>query len=487
MAAGGTWQSQNKVRPGAYINFVGTPKALSSVGERGVVAAPLSLSWGAQIIEMTANDLVTGASLEKAGVLFTDAEALNLRLLLQSCARAVIYRLNAETAVKAAKTVAGLTVTAKHGGAFGNRIRFTVQAPEAEEPESGGGEGGGGEGGGGEQTPGFTPSNGGDGTRAMRSGDGEATEPIIVKTYVDGSLKDTQKVATLADLVANDYAEFEAAEGTLVSIETPTALEGGSDGEEVTDISAALAALESYKFNILAISQTASATKAQAVQWIESLRNDKGVKVQCVVCEYAGDSEAVISTWQGYRLEDGTEVSMAQAVLAVAGMEAGAAITQSLSGAVVPGAVAVIDPPQTHDEIVDALNAGKLVLSRRGDGSIVIEKDQNTLHTFTPKHGYVFSKNRPIRVIDQIGNDVRDLWNNTYLGKVSNDEDGRSIFKNDLVSYFKTLEKIGAIQNFRADDLIVLPGNDTDAVVVKMYVQPVDSMEKLYMKVNVEG
>lgn len=473
MAAGGTWQSQNKVRPGAYINFVGTPKALSSVGERGVVAAPLSLSWGAQIIEMTANDLVTGASLEKAGVLFTDAEALNLRLLLQSCARAVIYRLNAGTAVKAAKTVAGLTVTAKHGGAFGNRIRFTVQAPETEEPEQA-------------QEP--LPDGAADGEGGgSEGGNAQATEPIIVKTYVDGSLKDTQKVATLADLVANDYAEFEAAEGTLVSIETPTALEGGSDGEEVTDISAALAALESYKFNILAISQTASATKAQAVQWIESLRNDKGVKVQCVVCEYAGDSEAVISTWQGYRLEDGTEVSMAQAVLAVAGMEAGAAITQSLSGAVVPGAVAVIDPPQTHDEIVDALNAGKLVLSRRGDGSIVIEKDQNTLHTFTPKHGYVFSKNRPIRVIDQIGNDVRDLWNNTYLGKVSNDEDGRSIFKNDLVSYFKTLEKIGAIQNFRVDDLIVLPGNDTDAVVVTMYVQPVDSMEKLYMTVNVEG
>ena len=121
MAAGGTFQSQNKVRPGAYINFTGTPKALSSVGERGVVAAPLSLSWGEAVIEMTAQDLVTGASLEKAGVLFTDDEAINLRLLLQSCSRAVIYRLNAETATKATKTVAGLKVTARHGGVFGTR------------------------------------------------------------------------------------------------------------------------------------------------------------------------------------------------------------------------------------------------------------------------------------------------------------------------------------------------------------------------------
>ena len=72
MATGGTWQSQNKVRPGAYINFIGTPKSLSSVGERGTIAVPLSLSWGAQIIELTAQDLVTGISLEKAGVLFAD-------------------------------------------------------------------------------------------------------------------------------------------------------------------------------------------------------------------------------------------------------------------------------------------------------------------------------------------------------------------------------------------------------------------------------
>lgn len=442
MAAGGTFTSQNKVRPGAYINFIGTPKSLSSVGERGVVAAPLSLSWGAQVIELTAQDLVTGASLEKAGVLFTDDEALNLRLLLQSCSRAIIYRLNAETATKATKTVAGLKVTAKQGGTFGNKIKFTVEVK---------------------------------------------TEQITVKTYANGQLKDTQRVAAVSALVANDFVEFESATGELASISTQTALEGGADGEEVTDISAALAALESYQFNILAITQSGQTTKEQAVQWIESQRSDKGVKVQVVLSEYNGDSEAVISTWQGYTLEDGTEISKPQTVLAVASLEAGATLTQSMTGAVIPGAVAVNDAPTTNDEIIDALNAGKLILSRRGDGAVVIEKDQNTLHTFTPTKGYIFSKNRPLRVLDQIGNDVKDLFNRSYLGKVSNDENGRNIYKNDLVAYFKTLEAMGAVQNFRVDDLQVLQGNDSDAVVVNLYVQPVDSMEKLYMTVNVEG
>lgn len=442
MAAGGTWQSQNKVRPGAYINFIGTPKALSSVGERGVVASPLSLSWGAQIIEMTAQDLVTGASLEKAGVLFTDEDALNLRLLLQSCSKAIIYRLNAATSTKAAKTVAGLKVTAKYGGTFGNKIKFTVEVNAGQ---------------------------------------------IIVKTYANGMLKDTQRVASVAALAENDFVTFESATGELASITTQTALENGADGEEVTDISAALDALESYQFNVLAVTQTGSTTKDQAVLWVESLRADKGVKVQVVVSEYSGDSEAIISTWQGYKLEDGTDISKAQTVLAVASMEAGATLTQSMTGTVIPGAIAINDAPKTNDEIIEALNAGKLILSRRGDGAVVIEKDQNTLHTFTPEKSYIFSKNRPLRVMDQVGNDVKSLFNTSYLGKVSNDENGRNIYKNDLVAYFKTLEAMGAIQNFSIDDVQVLPGNDSDAVVVNLWIQPVDSMEKLFMTVNVIG
>lgn len=441
MAAGGTFQSQNKVRPGAYINFIGTPKALSSVGERGVVAIPMSLGWGAQVIELTAQDLVTGASLEKAGVLMSDDAALNLRLALQSCKKAIIYRLNATSATKATKTVAGMTVTAAQGGTFGNSIAFSVE---------------------------------------------EGTGNFTVKTYAHNILKDTQVVTGVAGLVANDWVKFETAEGDFGAV-AKTSLTGGADGEEVTDISAALAAFEQYQFNILAITQTNSSTKNQAVQWVESLRADQGVKVQVVLSEYAGDSEAVIVTQQGYKLEDGTAISKAQAVLAVASLEAGATLTASLTGAVIPDAIAVSDAPTTNDDIIMALNGGKLILSRRSDGAVIIEKDINSLHTFTPTKGYVFSKNRPLRVMDQIGNDIKGLFNKNYLGKVSNDENGRNIFRGDLAAYFRQLEAMGAIQNFRMEDLIVLAGNDTDSVTVQLYVQPVDSMEKLYMIVNVEG
>ena len=50
--AGGTWLSQNKVRPGAYINFKAVPKSSMTVGDRGIVAIGLSLNWGKE------NDLI---------------------------------------------------------------------------------------------------------------------------------------------------------------------------------------------------------------------------------------------------------------------------------------------------------------------------------------------------------------------------------------------------------------------------------------------
>ena len=39
---GGTFMTQNKVLPGAYINFVSRPRAMGSLGERGGVCVGIS-------------------------------------------------------------------------------------------------------------------------------------------------------------------------------------------------------------------------------------------------------------------------------------------------------------------------------------------------------------------------------------------------------------------------------------------------------------
>ena len=117
-----------------------------------------------------------------------------------------------------------------------------------------------------------------------------------------------------------------------------------------------------------------------------------------------------------------------------------------------------------------------------------VEKDVNTLHTFTADKNYVFSKNRVIRCLDELANTAALVFNRNYAGKLHNDAIGRSQYKAELISQMDTLVGINAITNFDgASDVTVLPGESIDSVVVDLTVQPVDSMEKMYMTVNVNA
>ena len=56
---GGNWLTQNKVLPGAYINFTSVSKASATLSDRGVAAIPLPLAWGPEgtVFEVTNGDL----------------------------------------------------------------------------------------------------------------------------------------------------------------------------------------------------------------------------------------------------------------------------------------------------------------------------------------------------------------------------------------------------------------------------------------------
>ena len=43
---GGTFLVQNKILPGAYLNFVSVVQASATLSERGVATLPLALDWG---------------------------------------------------------------------------------------------------------------------------------------------------------------------------------------------------------------------------------------------------------------------------------------------------------------------------------------------------------------------------------------------------------------------------------------------------------
>lgn len=436
--AGGTWTAQNKARPGAYINFKGVSAPTTAVGSRGIVTLPLPMSWGAQITEILSLDLAAGKTLEAIGYVVTDDEAQIYREALKNCYKAIIYRVDAG-GVKATKTFGTLVATAKYAGIVGNRISVAVVANSTK---------------------------------------------FDVITYVDGVQKDKQvALATVAEVQDNAWVDFSGTGNLAAS--AGAALTGGTNGTvDNAAYTAYLDAIQSYNWNTMGL-PVDNATVASAVETFIKLQRDTyGKKVQAVLYNYAGDYEGIISVDQGYKTANET-ISATTFVAYVAGLTAGSEVNQSNTYHAITGAVEIVGP-KTDSQIEAALAAGKMVLSTRIDGAIVIEQDINTLHTFTVEKPYSFSKNRVIRTLDGINNDLALSFQKNYIGKVNNNEDGRNLYKASVVGYLNTLQGISAIQNFDSTtDVVISAGEAIDAVVADLAIQPVDSMEKIYMTVLV--
>lgn len=440
--AGGTWLTQSKIRPGAYINFKGVAAPLASLGARGIVTMPIPMSWGGEVTEVLSTDLIDGKSLAKIGYTAFDEESQIIREALKNAYKAIIYRLDTG-GTKAVATLNPLNVTAKYAGVVGNEISVSITANGAK---------------------------------------------FDVITIFRGVEKDRQTVPSIADLEDNEWVVF-SGDGNLVE-NAGVALAAGTNGT-ISDATYAeyLNIIKSYNWNTMAIPQDAATVNASIIAFIKSQRDEFGRKVQAVLYDAEADYEGIISVSQGYETVNET-VSPTTFVAYVAGLTAGANANESNTYHMIPGATSIVYPsgvtPYGNEEVIEALKSGKFILSTRQDGAVVVEQDINTLHSFTADKGYTFSKNRVIRTLDEINNTTALIFERSYIGKVNNDSDGRNIFKADIISYMNNLQNISAIQNFdAASDIQIYAGESIDAVVVDLAIQPVDSMEKLYMTVMV--
>ncbi len=438
--AGGTFITQNKIRPGAYLNFKAVETPSMTVGSRGIVTFAMELDWGkeGELIDVYSTDITSGDSLAKIGLTAFDKGIRLPSLALSNAYLAKIYRLN-KGGAKATKTISGITVTAKYAGTFGNKIALIIKELD--------------------------------------------NDVFEVSTYANGYAVDTQKVKTPSELVANDYVEFSG--GESLSAIASTLLENGTNGTSaVGNYTEYFKLLKTAQWQTLAIVKNDSGVDTQATTFIKQMREDEGKYVQLVLANSTtADYEGIINNVSSVVI-GGETISALEFNAYVAGITAGASVVESNTGKIVEGAESIVGA-LTNDEIIKALQEGKFVLSQNQDGKIKVEKDINSLHTFTADKNYTFSKNRVIRTLDEIGTSICSIWETTFLGKVSNNEAGRTLFKSSIINYLTELNNMGAIQNFESDKVEVLAGNDIDSVVANIAVQPVDSMEILYMTINV--
>ena len=431
---GGSWASQNKVLPGTYINFVSLAAANSAVSDRGVVAMPLSMDWGTdnEVFEVTV-EMLQNQSLKLFGYPYNHVKLKGVRDLFKHAKTAYFYKLNK-----------GVAATSKYGtakctGALGNKIRVSVTA-NLDEPEK-----------------------------------------FDVKTVFDNVTVDNQIAITRAELKDNDFVKFSLS--AELAEDAGTAMTGGTNGAAVTgtEYQAFLDKIESYSFNVLGCTSTTTEIKGLFIAFTKRMRDEVGVKFQLVLHQkHDADYEGVISVENDVNDAD---ADLSELVYWVSGAQAGCAVNESTTNMAYDGEYTVtVD--YTQNQLSDALKTGKYILHRVGSGVRVLD-DINTLTTYTVTKSKDFARNQVVRVLDQIAIDVALIFNNRYLGKIQNNESGRTSFWSEVVTHHKELERMQAIDTFDPNTLVVTQGESKNAIVVTDSIKPLDAMTQLYMTVTV--
>lgn len=440
-AGGGIFTAQNKVLPGAYINFVSKARALGFVGERGIVAMPFISSWGKEneVISLSSEDFQKKC-LNILGYSYTDDKMLPLREVFKGANEVKLFRLGKGT--KAAATIGDMTVTAVCGGSRGNDIKIVVESSI------------------------------------------DSDDSFIVKTLVGSEFieADSQTVKDISELKENDFVSFS---GTKITPTAGTNLTGGTDGEITgNDYSMFLDKIEAKDFTAILYAGSDETTKGLFASFVKRLRDDEGYKVTCVLHDYSkADFEGVISVKNTCTAVDGI-IESTGLVYWTAGKTAGAEINESLTNSKYDGELE-ISADYKKSELKEFIQNGEFAFYGDKDTYKVL-KDINTFTSFTVNKNSDFSNNQVIRVLDAVANDTARIFDSYYLGKVQNNALGRDIFKSELISYHNQLMAMQAIESFNSEDIIVEKGTEKGDVVVNEYIEPVGAMEKLYMTCIVE-
>lgn len=426
---GGTFVTQNKKLPGAYINFVSRARASATLSSRGICAMPLELDWGAddEVMEVTNEDYQKN-SMKIFGYSVDHEKMKGLNDLFLNARTLYAYRVNSG-GVRAGNAFA----VARCSGTRGNDLKIVIQA---------------------------------------NVDDGSLYD---VHTYMGSVLVDSQTVGDASSLVGNEYVEFKKDADLAVTASTP--LSGGTNGTVSGEAHQKfLDKIESYTYNTMGVVATDETIKKLYVAFNRRLRDEMGIKFQLVLYRTAADYMGTINVKNKAEAEGFPESSL---VYWVTGLECGCEVNRSCQNRKYDGSFTV-DTEYTQTQLGQCIDNGEFVLHKVNSDVRVLE-DINSMVTTTDTEGDVFKDNQTIRVIDQLGNDDAVLFNSKYLGVVPNKASGRTSLWSDLVKLRKDLQTAGAIENFTDSDLTVAQGETKKSVVVDCTIEVVNAMGRLYM------
>jgi hypothetical protein len=192
--------------------------------------------------------------------------------------------------------------------------------------------------------------------------------------------------------------------------------------------------LANKKWNYLAVPAATATETTELATWIKGKRDNDKKTFKAVLANIAADHEGIINFTTGSIVVGTKTYTAAEYCVRIAGILAGLPFTRSATYFEL-SEVEGITESTTPDADIDA---GKLILINDGE-KIKIGRGVNSLTNTTTIKTADFKKIRVIEVMDLIKDDIRDTFNNEYVGKVNNIYDNQALFFTSVNAYFSGL------------------------------------------------
>lgn len=433
--ASGNFTSMNKARPGVYVNFA-SGKKQTGIRASGTVAMTMALDWGVpnEFTEITNQSNL----LHVFGYSIEDDKMYLLKEALKTAERVLVFNVAGAGSSRATGLLAtDVDAEAVKFGELGNQISVVVEE--------------------------------------------ELDGTFNVYTHFKNTLVDKQNISAVDEFKDNGYIRITGT-GELED-NAGVVLTGARTESSVNDnYIEYFKALEMRDFYAFCVDTNDTTIIQSAVTYCKKWRDQEGKKVVFVTANTEADYEGVVNVGNGVILTNGTKLSALECTPYIAGAMASAGVTQSLTYHVYEGAVDV-NPRMLPTDVENALMKGQFVFTY-AQNKVVVEQDINSLVTYTAAKNKDFRKNKIVRIIDTLHNELNAMYSNSFIGVVSNNEDGRELLKKDILALLDDLKTNGALNDYESEDVEVLPGNDKDIVIVNMQISIADAMEKLYVTVT---
>ncbi len=275
-------------------------------------------------------------------------------------------------------------------------------------------------------------------------------------------------------------------------------------GEQEESYNGALKKLKDLKWNYLCIPELEASDVSVISAWIKQYRNDEKKTFKAVLPNQAADHEGIINltTENVTSTITGKKHSAAEYCARIAGVLAGLSLSRSSTYFVLDD-ISSADVPDNPNE---RINAGELIIVFDGK-KYKIGRGVNSLVSFTEDKKEDMRKIKIVEGMDLYMDDIRETYEESYVGKVINDYDHKQAFVAAIGAYHKELlgnvldssfensasVDVDAQRRFlesrgrdtsKMDDTAVAKENTGAKVFITSNVRFVDAMEDMQFEVN---